>query len=234
MSKMMKIAWNKSIRDETGTVLILVLILLVVGGLIITPLLAFMGTGLKAGQVYEAKADELYAADAGIEDSLWNIGNSQLANVLTSPSAYDVYDYSTTWNYNLSEQINGKDVTINLQNVWIPSNIAVPSASQARGIIEVLKLVVSGSVPTALDYQIRITFYPGAGENLNIETLGIWLPPGFHYVTGSSNLESPPSADYYSVPVVSTYAGGEAVVWSFSSVPFTDFPGPPRWLSPGQ
>ena len=47
-----------AIRDQKGAaVLTLVLILLVVGGLILTPLLGLMSTGLVSGQVYEEKMD---------------------------------------------------------------------------------------------------------------------------------------------------------------------------------
>jgi len=73
----MKTVAKKAIRDERGKVLILVLVLLVVGGLILTPLLGLMSTGLVAGQVYERKVAELYAADAGVEDAIWRIQNSK-------------------------------------------------------------------------------------------------------------------------------------------------------------
>jgi hypothetical protein len=65
-------------RVQKGSVLILVLILLVVGGLILTPLLGLMGTGLTSGQLYEKKTDELYAADAGVEDAIWKIQTNNL------------------------------------------------------------------------------------------------------------------------------------------------------------
>ena len=68
---------KKAIGDESGKVLILALILLVVGGLIMGPLLGFMGTGLVAGQVYERKTSQLYAADAGVEDSINWLVNGQ-------------------------------------------------------------------------------------------------------------------------------------------------------------
>ena len=71
----MKETVKKIIRDEKGRVLELVLILLTVGGLILAPLLGLMSTGLLAGQVYEKKTDELYAADAGVEDAVWKIDN---------------------------------------------------------------------------------------------------------------------------------------------------------------
>ena len=55
----MKIAVKRLIRDEKGRTMILALILLVVGGLIIAPLLAYMSTGLIAGEVYEMSTAEL-------------------------------------------------------------------------------------------------------------------------------------------------------------------------------
>jgi len=69
----MKIAVKRLIRGEKGAALILALLLLLIGGLIAAPLLAYMGTGLIAGGVYEKKTAELYAADAGVEDAVWNI-----------------------------------------------------------------------------------------------------------------------------------------------------------------
>ena len=69
----MKTIVKGAIRDEKGNVLILVLILLVVGGLVLTPLLGLMSTGLMAGQAYERHVHRLYAADTGVEDAIWKI-----------------------------------------------------------------------------------------------------------------------------------------------------------------
>ena len=67
----MKRMWNKLRIGEKGQALIMVLILMLVGGLIIAPLLSYVGTGLKVGKdVHEERMDELYAADAGVEDAL--------------------------------------------------------------------------------------------------------------------------------------------------------------------
>jgi hypothetical protein len=73
--KVMKEAVKRIVRDEKGRVMELVLILLTVGGLIMAPLLGLMSTGLLAGEVYEQKTAELYAADAGVEDAVWKIEN---------------------------------------------------------------------------------------------------------------------------------------------------------------
>jgi len=69
----MKTGVNRLVRDEKGRAMTLALLLLVLGGLILTPLLGLMSTGLAAGQVYEKKTDELYAADAGVENAIWHL-----------------------------------------------------------------------------------------------------------------------------------------------------------------
>jgi len=69
---------NKLIGQEKGQALIIVLVLMLLGGLIITPMLGYMGTGLKAGQVYENKTHELYAADAGVEYAIWQLKHGGL------------------------------------------------------------------------------------------------------------------------------------------------------------
>jgi len=64
---------------QKGQALVLALALLGLGSLMIAPMMAFMGTGLEAGVVMEDKLDELYDADAGVQDALWKINNPELA-----------------------------------------------------------------------------------------------------------------------------------------------------------
>jgi Tfp pilus assembly protein PilX len=88
---------RRAIRDEKGAALALVLVLLVVGGLILTPLLGLMTTGLMSGQVYEKKTAELYAADAGVEDAIWMIRFEQVPSESWKASAerpgWQIYQY---------------------------------------------------------------------------------------------------------------------------------------------
>jgi len=230
MGKKIGILLNKSARDEKGQTLILVLVLLLVGGLIIAPLLAYMGNGIRTGLVFEKKTDELYAADAGVEDGLWQIKYDNL-DLLTDPKAYAAYDYSTEWPYQLDEEVNDKDVDGTIENIWIPKDLIPPSETQAEVIIEGSggdppKMMITGNVPSEAEYRIKLTYYAEEGEELKVETLGVWLPGGFSYVADSSNLEDDTSAAYYSVPVTEPHCGGQAVVWSFNPpVLFADFPG---------
>ncbi|MFC2007402.1 pilus assembly PilX N-terminal domain-containing protein [Chloroflexota bacterium] len=223
----MKANIAKCFREESGQALISVLIFLLIGSLTLPPVLSHIGTALKSEQVYESKTDALYAADSGIEDAIWQVKYNRLEALLNDP-VYDAYDFDTTWSYNLSELINDLTANVTIQNVWIPKGVTQLSPAEARATIESNKLIVAGTATTDTNYRIKVDFYPGTGEenSLMVESLGIWLPLGHSYVADSSNLEEDPFEEFYSVPTVSDYAGGEAVVWEFSPpVDFADFPG---------
>jgi len=74
----MKRTLNEPRRNEKGQVLVVVLGFLILGGLTIAPLLAYMSTGLNAGQLYNEKMVGVYAADAGVELALWNLVSGEL------------------------------------------------------------------------------------------------------------------------------------------------------------
>jgi hypothetical protein len=221
--KVRKIAVKRLGRDEKGQVLVLTLLLLLVGSLIVTPTLNFMGTGVKSGRVYEQKNDEIYAADSGVEDALWHVRNDLTGDVLGA--GYDEYDFSTPYPYPYNLFLNGRNVTVSIQNIWIPKDISVPSPSTARQIIEDEKLLIVGypsSTPST--YVIKIV-WEGTGLALKVKKIGIWLSPGFEYTeySGSCSLQG---QSFYSAPVISLYKGGSAVVWTFTSQPsLQSFPG---------
>jgi len=116
---------KRIISDENGKVLILTLILLVVGGLILTPLLGLMITGIAAGQVYEKKTDELYAADAGVEDAICKI-NHQVEELPDPPCGGGDPE---SWCYSIAD-VNGKSVEITITYV---NNLTYQVVSIATG-----------------------------------------------------------------------------------------------------
>ena len=111
----MRITVKRLARDEKGQVMVLALILLVVGGLIIAPLMGFMSTGLIAGEVYERRMDELYAADAGVEDALWNIQ-------LETDKVTGLTQCNPSTNYTITD-VNGKKVGVNITLMTIMDNL---------------------------------------------------------------------------------------------------------------
>lgn len=213
---------------ERGMALIWVLILFLLGSLLVVPLLGLAATGLKTGQVFERKTGEQFAADAGIEEGIWRIKYDYWGGELQQRE-YDKYDFSTNWSYRTGP-VNGITAEVTIRNVWIPSDVPPPAEpALARQIIESDKLMVLGTSPNTSSYEINISFSPdtGAGDNLTIKSLGIWLPYGFSYIDGSSNLEDwEPLEEYYPETEIHPYAGGQAVVWTFDQPPpLTSFPG---------
>lgn len=180
--------------------MLLVLILLFVGGLIIAPLLAYMSTGLKAGQMYEEKMTSFYAADAGVGDALWRIKNDQL------PPEQPYY-----------LTVNEKTVAVTIDSVWILEGIESP----AHGTTPHAQLVALGR-PINLDtgeYEVMITCdltgtYQRQG-GINLDRIGVYLPPGFGYLGPSSGIteSGPDSIDI---------RGGVTLIWDLS--PPENFP----------
>ena len=138
----MKAAVKSIIKDEKGKVMVLVLILLVVGGLILTPLLGLMSTGLVAGQVYEKKTAELYAADAGVENAIWHL------------------QHGGDPNDTLELTLNGKDVVVQIDKL--------STECYEPAIYEIISTAIStdGSSTTVKAHITNITLYYEGDKDL--------------------------------------------------------------------
>jgi hypothetical protein len=142
---------KRLIRDEKGQALILAMILLLVGGLIAASLLAHMGSGLIAGEVYESRTAELYAADAGVEDAVWKI-QAQV------PEVEELYcgAGNHTWSYNISD-VNDKDVEVTIAYVN-NTTYSVNSTATGDGSGTRIEAYISGTpvYMSLLDHLITI------------------------------------------------------------------------------
>jgi hypothetical protein len=235
MNRKKKKGSARLLSSERGQAFAIVLIFLVLGSLTLTPLLSYLGTVFQAGGLYQNKTDKLYAADSGIEDATWQIKYNHLNTRLTN---YNPYDFDTTWTYDLDEPMNNQNITVGIQNIWMPTVTLTElglSPAEAEDIIErdikdttINRLIVTGTNTGEGAYRINLDFYPAEDleDPLEVASVGIWLPLGFTY-NGNCNLEGyEPLEDYYQEPTVSPYKGGQAVVWQFSlPALFTDFPG---------
>lgn len=115
-------------RDQKGAALAMVLVLLVLGGLILAPLLGLMSTGLLAGQVYEKKTSEYYAADGGVEDAIWKIVNG-VAELPDSPCGNQSWSYD----YQLVDDINDKDVEVTIEYLGDYTHLITATAASDDG-----------------------------------------------------------------------------------------------------
>lgn len=130
-AKTMRTMLKKALRDESGKVLILALIVLVVGGLIVGPLLGLMSTGLSAGQMYEAKTAGLYAADAGLEDAIhWLVHGK--------PINWDWYWDGSTGNRVKPLDINNRDVYVTVETLAKNEYKVTSVARGSRGDVTVV------------------------------------------------------------------------------------------------
>ena len=170
MGKMIKIKLNKLRRDEAGQAFVIVLILLLMGGLMISPLLGFMSTGLIAGQANEERMLELYAADAGVEDALWKIINNQV------PAEEDM-PYSLT--------VNGKNVEVDMSGqddteITLLINLGVlpdVPASYNKAKPQQEWLLVYAPIETApgIVDTYRITGFYNSTQRRDLLGTGFWI-----------------------------------------------------------
>jgi len=68
---------KKIIKGEMGQALPITLALLVIGGLTVVPSLNLVFTSAKTSNALQAGVKGTYAADAGVEDTLWSLANGQ-------------------------------------------------------------------------------------------------------------------------------------------------------------
>jgi len=90
----------KTLKRECGQALPMALIMMVVGGLLVVPMVTLMTTHLTSNRVVEQENFGIYAADAGIQDVLWKLGNG--VEPFSDESSY----------YVLPETVNGMTVTV--------------------------------------------------------------------------------------------------------------------------
>ncbi len=202
---------TKVLKSEKGQALVVVLILMVLGGLLIVPCLNYTATSLNTGQVHKETMALIYAADAGVGDALWGIKNE---TVPINP-----FDYETEFSYFLPEEVNGKAVEVKIQQVWPLSGLE----SDANGTNPSSHLMITGGIINEEEGEYKVQMsYDGSAGDLLIDRVGVWLPPGFDYVTGSSSgitTDDPTN--------ILDWHGGKALEWDFlPAVNFIDLPAP--------
>ena len=223
-------------KKESGQAFILVLILLLLGGLMIGPLLGFMGTGLLTGQAYEQRMAEVYAADAGVEDAIYNIitpaaphyadlqdlneGEPLPPYILTDPINGETVEVTVT-KLSLIQALLGEDEykTDQPHEDWVTFD--TPLEDRTYGTDE------NGAY---VEYACEITFeYLGDG-NRTVVSIGTFFYP----FSGEESSIVPPvydngDIDYILVitrdylegdePELKTVPGGFAFIWRWPKTP---------------
>ena len=213
-------------KNQKGLILVYTLVLLALVGILISPLLGYVSTSVRAQKTRETSSGALYAADAGVEDGIWQMEYDHLTETC---SGYNEYDYSANYTYSLPTSVNDNNVNVTINNVWLPSDIAAPSPSSAESIINDQRFILTGKVLNSTFYQLFLTYNNPSDKTVpstfKIGELGIWFPYGFSYVPQGSNLENDTTKKYYPLSVTDVpCAGNQAVIFKLNNVSFSDFP----------
>lgn len=216
-------------KRESGQALILVLVLLLIGGLTLPPLLALANTGLKSSQVYEQKTDELYTADAGVEDAIWKI-------IKDDPSLYGLeYDDPP---YPYTQEINGLLVNVEVTKLSLVEGLISEeeykpdSPHEDWGEFEIPSKQVTRDYDEGwVEYYCDMTFTyapddpdPEDPSQRQLVTVGAFFAP----FPGDMNLS--PYAIVYTHVITSAYledgvpetkiaSGGFAFIWRWQENP---------------
>ena len=86
-------------NSEKGQALPLALIILSIGALLVGAFLSYTSTNLIASRIRERIVEGQYAADAGVEDAIWNLLYGDFPTILTDPE--------DSISYTLDKSING-------------------------------------------------------------------------------------------------------------------------------
>jgi len=177
MAKLRKMLTHPRKNESGQGVLAMVLILLMLGAIILTPLLVFMSTGLKAGGVYESKMQEFYAADAGVEDAIWKITGGNL---------------SMPAHYPLGEDVNDRNVSVNVTQIKEGTYKIISTATSNTGGNTTIEcyygaLDYSSLLDSAITSDTGVTIKKGVNVTGNISTPDCSVVVGCNNCTGCPN-----------------------------------------------
>lgn len=199
---------TKIIKSQKGIALSIALVLLALGGLVMTPLLVRLYTGVSSEQIYRERMELNYAVDAGLEDGIWKADNAAVP--------LDQYDYTTVYSYTLPTALNDKGVNVDIQQVWLLDGLEsdINGTTPASPPMS----ITGGVINSEGDFELRLS-YDTPEVELLVDSVAVWLPPDFEYGNNSS------SGITEENPTQTVWNGGTVLRWDFSpAVNFDDLP----------
>ncbi|UCG55220.1 MAG: hypothetical protein JSV32_03120 [Dehalococcoidia bacterium] len=152
--------WLKIInQNESGWALVLTIALLGLGSLMLTPLLAYTGTGLETEVTFENKTEELYAADAGVEDAIWHINDYGVNLIFTQDIGGTPYTLIGLPPY--VKDAAGND----LPSTWYTASYSIANVNEDKGVDIIIQWL------DGIAYRIISTATSPDGSITEIEAL---------------------------------------------------------------
>ncbi len=188
----------KNRKGEKGQILPLMLAVLAIGTLTIVPSLNYAASSMNASRSlnFAMKAD--YAADAGIEDTLWCLARS-----LPSPTQVT--------------GVNNMQVDIQTENkgefTLFFGELVLPGVHNDYLDVASTVVDVGGGL---YEFTITVTWQSGSGFSvIHLSSVGCRLPPGYTYVDGSADIAGNLSRD--PPDKVTDSVGAWMLNWEFGS-----------------
>ncbi len=113
---------SKLRKDEAGQVLVYVTMIVALAAIIITPILHFTYAGYHSARTRIERTLELYTADTGIEDAMFQIKNSDPLNPDDPIAALNYWD-NTSFTIGAPQGWNDRDLDVSVEKVWIPGEL---------------------------------------------------------------------------------------------------------------
>ncbi len=158
--------------EQAGQALPAVLAVMLLGGLAVPPLVDHAATGLKSTRGIGEGVLGIYAAEAGVENGIWYARQG-----LTAPAQ-------------LPDPLNGMQVSVQTEDRGTYTAYfgeLVPAGEHSVWLD--VGGDIAGPVDGVYEYTITVTWQPVPGTpTIHIGEVGVKLPPGYSYQTGSAAL----------------------------------------------
>ncbi|MGB2828063.1 MAG: hypothetical protein WBC50_07705 [Dehalococcoidales bacterium] len=162
---------RKILKGEAGQAFPIVLALLVIGGLTIVPSLNLTFSSAKTSHLLEGGIKGTYAADAGVEETLWSLANSESPPTQLSD---DINDMQVN-----IQVIEGETYTLYLGEFIEPGDHS--------DYLDVTGNITWDSGENAYKYTITVAWQPGSGlPTIHLVEVGARIPIGYSYKAGSA------------------------------------------------
>ena len=192
-------------KERGYTFFLSALIILVFASISIVPVLDFMGTGINTTRKTSSSTQEIYAAEAGVYDSIWRI-------IVIMPGVPKWTD-DPPLQYSIGGDVNGKAVDVTLAKIdaetyRIYSTASDPNSSHQRSIVSD---VVIGNVG-GLDLSAFSTFAMTSGGSISTKSSNIidgdvWIENSDNYsgVSPTGDMVIAPITGWPTLSLLETY-----------------------------
>ena len=181
-------------RNQQGQMLILsVFIVLVFASIGILPVLSYMGTGINTAKNTGLHTQEIYAAEAGVYDSIWNV-------ILITPGA-PRFPTDPPLQYLVDGGVNGKSVNVTLtktddQTYHIYSVATDPNTNHQSTVETEVVIGTPGGLDLSTFAAFAMTAQSITGKPSDHIDGDVWVPTAENYT-----IPNPPTGDLIVGPI---------------------------------